>query len=133
MFDIKGKTYDQMVELRKNAIPDSDPYRQLTDEINRIQQDTNNIQTADLVGQIKNLNTGINSYSNSSNKAAAAMIFLTVGLLVLAFAQSYVAYLSYISNRDLMRTREDCYKSVLQTSDIDLNYRNCLRNHGLSD
>jgi len=29
--------------------------------------------------------------------------------------------------------RKDCYRVVLGTSDLDLNYKDCLRRHGLSE
>jgi preprotein translocase subunit YajC len=31
------------------------------------------------------------------------------------------------------KARKDCYQAVLQTSDFDLNYKSCLRHHGLDE
>ena len=86
-----------------------------------------------LDGELKNLNKGIKDGSDSSNKYSNAMKWLTGGLVALGLAQFGVAYLEYRGNQDIIDVKKNCYQSVLQTSSIDLNYKNCLRSHGLSD
>lgn len=131
--NLERKSYEELIESRKQSVPGGDVYEQLSKEIERIQQDTSNKQTADLVNQIKTLNTSIALYSNSNNRASNAMIVLTCGLTILALAQFLVAYFSYKSDQRYIQVRRNCYHSTLQTSDIDLNYKNCLRDHGFSE
>ncbi len=52
MIDL-NKPYKELVELRKQSVPGGDVYEQLTQEINRIQQDTNNVQIAKLIEETK--------------------------------------------------------------------------------
>jgi len=47
-----------------------------------------------------------------------------ISLLVLVFAFYWYSYRPE-------KIRRDCYQTVLQTSDINLNYQSCLRSHGL--
>ena len=133
MIDISGKSYAELVELRKNSVAGGDVYIQLSDEIQRIQKDTENVQTADLVDQLKNLNGKIEKYSHSSDKASRAMIYITVGLVILALAQSAIAYFAYQQDVRSVQVRRDCFHSVIQTSDVDMNYKNCLRDHGYNE
>jgi hypothetical protein len=83
--------------------------------------------------QLKDLNAAVRDSTSSANKTSSAMMWLTGALAIFALAQVGVAWMSYSSNEQIMNIRRTCYQSVLQTSDIDLNYRSCLRDHGLSD
>jgi hypothetical protein len=82
---------------------------------------------------LRELNSTIQSGIASSNKSATAMFALTFALGAFAAAQVVVAYLSYTSDQGIIEAKSSCYKSVLTTSDIDLNYKSCLRSKGLSD
>ncbi len=55
MIDLKNKTYEQLIEIQRNSVPGGDIYEQTTQEINRIQQDTNNIQIAKLIDETRTL------------------------------------------------------------------------------
>jgi len=83
--------------------------------------------------QIGSLNANIQNYSDATSKQSMVTVALTVALVLLAFAQVAVAYLNYINEQFVIYERKQCFQSVLQTSDIDLNYKSCLRDHGLSD
>lgn len=86
-----------------------------------------------MLDEIKTLNMSIKGASDSSDRNAKAMKYLTLALVFLGFVQVLVAGLSYWSGKSVIETKRDCFKSVLNTSDIDLNYKACLRNNGLSD
>lgn len=131
MFDL-NKPYEELVELRKKAVV-GEVFEQLTKEIERIQQDTNNIQIADLTTQIKILNQNTNKYSNTSSRASLAMIALTVALVIFTSAQAAIAYYTYKSSQEPITIRKACYQSALQTSDIDKNYLSCLHSKGLNE
>lgn len=83
--------------------------------------------------QIKTLNKSLEDSSKASDKHSRAMNFLTGALVILTLAQSVIAYLNYNSEKRIIKEKKQCYQTVLQTSDIDLNYKNCLRDHGLSN
>ncbi|MFA6601621.1 MAG: hypothetical protein WCT02_02045 [Candidatus Paceibacterota bacterium] len=79
------------------------------------------------------LNTNLKQAATSSDKHSNAMKYLTFGLVFLGLAQVAVAYLSYHAQNSEIDMRKNCFKSVLNTSNIDLNYKNCLRNNGLKE
>ena len=83
--------------------------------------------------ELKTLNGGIKEASIASNKNSLAMKYLTGALVFLGIAQVVVAYLNYHSEQKITGVRKRCYQNVLQTSDIDLNYKSCLRSYGLSN
>lgn len=92
---------------------------------------TESLKNANL--QFKDLNVGIRSSSKSANKSSYAMMFLTAALVLFAFAQVAVAWLGYKADQKIIEIKRNCYRQVLQTSNIDLNYKSCLRDNGLSD
>lgn len=59
------------------------------------QQDTNNIQTANLTNEIKTLKDDLGKYSNSSNRESRRMLLLTIALGIVAFFQLFIAYGQY--------------------------------------
>lgn len=79
------------------------------------------------------LNSNIRQASISSDKNSKAMKYLTCALVFLGLAQFAIAYFNYRSEQKTIEIRKQCYQNVLQTSDIDLNYKSCLRGHGLSN
>lgn len=79
------------------------------------------------------LTMAIAENSEKSNKSANSMIILTIALVFWGSVQAVVTFLDYKLQQDSMRIRKDCFQTVLQTSDIDLNYKNCLRNNGLNE
>jgi len=86
-----------------------------------------------MLDEVKTLNAGLKAAAVSSNKNSRAMNWLTGTLVFLALAQVLVAWLNYQADQSVTKAKESCYRSVLQTSDIDLNYKSCLRSKGLSD
>lgn len=83
--------------------------------------------------QVGSLNANIQNYSKSTSIQSNVIIGLTFAMLVLAIVQAVVAYWNFQSDQTLVDIRKQCYQSVLQTSDIDLNYKSCLRSQGLSN
>lgn len=86
-----------------------------------------------MLDEVKTLNASIKGAAESSDRNSTAMKYLTGALVFLGLAQVIVASLSYWKDQSVITVKENCYKSVLQTSDIDLSYKSCLRHHGLSD
>ncbi len=82
---------------------------------------------------IKTLNTTIEKSSSSNDRQAQAMKYLTGALVFLTIVQVAVAWLSYSADRSIIDIKKKCYETVLQTSDIELNYRSCLHSNGLSE
>lgn len=83
--------------------------------------------------ELGTLNESIKGASIASNKNSLAMKCLTAALVFLGLAQVIVAYLNYHSEQRVIETKKHCYQNVLQASDINLNYKSCLRSQGLSD
>lgn len=83
--------------------------------------------------QLKLLNKNIKEAADSSDKSSRAMKYLTYALVFLGLAQVIVAGLNYSTEKNIIETKKNCYENVLQTSNIDLNYKSCLRSKGLSD
>lgn len=83
--------------------------------------------------QLKDLNVGIRNATSSSDRHARAMKWLTAGLVILGLAPLVAAYVQYRSDQSVIEGRKSCYQTVLQTSNIDLNYKNCLRSKGLME
>lgn len=79
----------------------------------------------------RKLTDTIQKSSESADKHSTSMKYLTGALVLLTIVQAFFAYLPYKQNKDEINVRKNCFQSVLQTSDIDLNYKNCLRDHGL--
>jgi len=86
----------------------------------------------DSSNQLKLLNANIKEASVASDKSSRAMKYLTWALVFLGLAQVIVAGLNYLAQQSIVKIKKQCYQSVLQTSNIDLNYKSCLRNNGLS-
>lgn len=83
--------------------------------------------------QLRDLNVAVREATRSSNGNSRAMMYLTVALVFLGIVSAAVAWLEYRANNSIVEIRKNCYQSVLQTSNIDLNYKSCLRDNGLSD
>jgi len=86
-----------------------------------------------MLEEVKTLNAGLKETAVSSNRNSRAMNWLTGALVFLALVQVVVVWLNYRADQSIIKAKESCYRSVLQTSDIDLNYKSCLRSKGLSD
>src|SRR3989338_9869145 len=81
--------------------------------------------------QLKDLNGGIRNATQSSDRHSTAMKWLTGGLVILGLAPLIATYVQYRADQFIIEGRKSCYQAVLQTSDIDLNYKSCLRSNGL--
>ncbi|MCX6786225.1 MAG: hypothetical protein NTU85_00120 [Candidatus Kaiserbacteria bacterium] len=86
---IENKTYEELLETQKNSVVGGDVHEAVTLEIQRIQQDTNNIQIAKLIGEIKKLkeitdkNAKISTESaQSSNKLSKVAIWIAIAMLI---------------------------------------------------
>ncbi len=86
-----------------------------------------------LKDKVEQLNKNLEESSKSSDRNSRAMKYLTGALVFLGIVQVLVAWLSYSADRSIIGTKKNCYKTALQTSDIELNYRSCLHSNGLSE
>jgi len=86
-----------------------------------------------MLDEVKTLNASIKEASESSDKNSKAMKCLTGALVFLGIVQVAVAGLSYWTDKSIIETKKNCYKNVLQASDIELNYKSCLHSNGLSE
>ena len=91
------------------------------------------LQVHDSTTQLRTLNANLEGSSKSADRNATSMNYLTSVLAVAALAQLMVGGAELWSKQQEQKTRSACYQTVLQMSDIDLNYKNCLRDHGLSE
>lgn len=92
---IEGKTQQDLVEIQRNSVVDGDIYKAVTFEIQRIQQDTNNIQIANLIGEIQKLKSIASENSDSSKRFATwslviAIIAIAISLII-GSVQIYLA------------------------------------------
>lgn len=60
------------IDIQRHSVPGGDVYEQVTQEIHRIQQDTNNTQIANLIGEIKILKTITKENADISFKNASS-------------------------------------------------------------
>ena len=118
---VKGKSYEEMMHTLRNAVPGGDVYELLRLEINKIQQDTNNIQTAKLIEEIEELksitekNVGISKQeAASSNKLSKIAIAIAVIGIILQVIFS-------------IRNKSGCIWSSVSTSDPKPFHSGCYR------
>lgn len=106
-----------------------------TQEISAVGQQVMHLSTSvDKANEeLGSLAKNLRAASESSDKHSNAMKLLTFALVFLGLVQVIVAGLSYWDHNREVEARKNCFKSVLQTSDIDLNYKNCLRDNGLTE
>ena len=86
-----------------------------------------------MVKSAEDIQNSLNSLEGAITKASNSSKWLTVGLVSLGIAQVIVAALPFYNENQEISVRKNCFQTVLQTSNIDLNYKNCLRDHGLSE
>lgn len=99
-------------------------------------------QVESLSREIKNLNNSLEVQVNkiiesnkilskSSDRHSSAMVLLTIFLTAVAFMQSSVLFLEYKRDQKIVFEKKNCYQAVLQTNNIEQNYKNCLMSKGL--
>ena len=86
-----------------------------------------------LENKVDQLNKNLEESAKSSDRNSKAMNYLTLALVLLGIVQFLFAWLSYSANQSIIETKKNCYKTVLRSSNIELNYRSCLHNNGLSE
>lgn len=117
----EGKTQAELLEIQKNSVVGGDVHQAVTLEIQRIQQDTNNIQIAKLIEEIqklkkitdKNAETSTES-ARSSNKLSKVAIWIAIATLV-----SQIAFSTH--------QKSDCIWSSVSTSNPSTHYSGCYR------
>jgi len=118
----EGKTEKELLEIQKNSVVGGDVHQAVTLEIQRIQQDTNNIQIANLISEIKELKdiTAKNALisdqnTQSSNKLGRIAIYIAVATL---FAQ-----VVFSTHQDI-----SCASSNYGAGQTFILYQDCYRN-----
>jgi hypothetical protein len=87
----------------------------------------------DVVKAVEGLKDTISRASDSQDRYSNWMGYFTAALVFVGLVQIGVTLLPYVQEKEEQNARKNCFQSVLQTSDIDKNYKNCLRDHGLSE
>jgi hypothetical protein len=91
MIDL-NKPQDELEKTLESLSPDSSEYELIRSKIDRIQQNVNNIQTANLINEIKILRENLKEYSISSNTQSKRMYFLTITLGAVAVFQLFISF-----------------------------------------
>ncbi len=100
---IKGKSYKKLLNIRHNSTPGGEVNQQITEEIQRIQQDTNNIQIAKLIQEVQNLKDITSENSISSQVFANwSLIIAIVSILISLFIGGIQIYLAIIGVRPVL-------------------------------
>ncbi len=96
---VEGKSQAELLQTQRTSVVDGDIYKAVTFEIQRIQQDTNNIQIANLTDEVKRLKEIADQNTASSDKNARsstkiAIAAFCVGVLsvVIAAIQTETSY-----------------------------------------
>jgi hypothetical protein len=117
---VEGKTQEELLEVQRTSEVGGDIYQAATFEIQRIQQDTNNIQIASLIEEIKKLkniteNNSESSIQNarSSNKLSKVAIGIALASLITQVIFSthqeiHCAYINSIAGEPFV-SYDDCY------------------------
>lgn len=91
----EGKTQEELLEIQKNSVVGGDVHQAVTLEIQRIQQDTNNIQIAKLIGEVRKLKDIASENSDSSKLFAISSRWISIAAIVVSIiiggAQIYLA------------------------------------------
>lgn len=86
---VENKSQEELLETQRNSVVGGDVYKAVTFEIQRIQQDTNNIQIAKLIGEMQQLKeiADLNAKTATKNAlsdrrlASTAIVIAVVGLI----------------------------------------------------
>jgi len=89
----EGKTQKELLEIQKNSVVGGDIHQAATLEIQRIQQDTNNIQIAKLIGEVQKLKDIIGENIKIEAKDAKR----TRGIAWLAIILSVIGILAQVA------------------------------------
>lgn len=78
-----NKSQEELVKMLQNMHPDSTEYKLTSFEIQRIQQDTNNVQIANLTDLIRQyIHTATKSSKNDRNLSRVAIVIATISLTI---------------------------------------------------
>jgi hypothetical protein len=90
----EGKTQAELLEIQKNSVVGGDIHQAVTLEIQRIQQDTNNIQIANLIAEVRTLTevTDKNATISDKNSVGANRLAVVAICIALASFMSQVAF-----------------------------------------
>lgn len=92
MIDVKNKSQEELMEIRRNATPGGETFEHLTKEIDGIRQDTNNRQIASLITEVRNFTTEVKKYTETTERSNRKTFRLTIFLVVAAAIQAFSAW-----------------------------------------
>lgn len=118
---VEGKSQAELIEIQRNSVVDGDIYKAVTFEIQRIQQDTNNTQIANLIGEIKKLKNIAESNASDSKRDASSSKRLSRIAIWIAVIAIIVQVIFSIRNKS------DCIWSSVSTGDPRTHYSGCYR------
>ena len=82
---VEGKSQEELLEIQRTSVVDGEIYKAVTFEIQRIQQDTNNIQIANLIGEIQKIKDIASENSDSSKRFATSSLAIAIVAIISSF------------------------------------------------
>lgn len=83
--------------------------------------------------QLESLNKNITEHSRNTTIHGWVIAVFTLVLVAVGVTQAAIATQSSFVERSAQEARKTCFRTALQTSDIDVAFKNCLRSNGLAE
>jgi hypothetical protein len=112
---IENKTQKELLEIQKASVIGGDIHRAVTIEIQRIQQDVNNIQIAKLIGEVQKLKDITSENSISSKRFANWSLGIAiVSILISLFIGGVQIYLAKIQVEPILTQKYRAERSLYE-------------------
>lgn len=112
---IENKKQEELLETQKNSVVGGDVHQAVTLEIQRIQQDTNNIQIAKLIQEVQKLKDITSENSISSRRFAGWSLGIAiVSILISLFIGGVQIYLAKIQAEPILEQRYRAESSLYE-------------------
>ena len=123
---VEGKTQEELIKTQRNSVVGGDVYKAVTFEIQRIQQDTNNIQIAKLIDEVQKLKELTSENSDSSKQFAVSSRGISIAAifvsLIIGGAQIYLAMIGVVPILEQQyRVGRDSYEFCKEPGNWDPN------------
>lgn len=110
---VEGKSQKELLDIQRNSVVDGEVYKAVTFEIQRVQQDTNNKQIADLIGEVKKLkditdSNAKDSVQNAKSSNRLAKIAIWIAIISVAI-QAIVGMVSSTNCADYGNGEGQCF------------------------
>lgn len=124
MTDYRGKSQEELIEIRRNATPGGEIWEQVSKEIDGIRQDTNNRQIASLIDETKSFNASVKSYTTSTNISNCITLGLTVVLIAVTIFQANSAHQLNILTKDSLKKVDRPYLGLVSNTFLTIEKSN---------